>query len=396
MRPAPVRRPRTLAGVGLGRVLGVEVCALVIYATWPWTASGRAAVAVSALGAVPLLLFGLPGGRALERLGSRVLIRARRRRDARDARDAREGRDGRDAGGPGNARRPDDVLIRRFVDRAGVVHGVLHHDGCVTVVLAVEPGRRHPGIAAPAPESLIPLAELAAGLDDRGVRLAALRLVTVQVAAGDGGPAGEPVAGPPTRRRVYLAAALRPEDCPAAVASRGGGEDGAHRALASSVARLVNRLAGHQLRARVLDPPDALLALRTTRLTPVRAPDGAGPGTGPGVAGEETWTSWEVDGHHHVGFHVARWPRAVNPVAALAALTAGSDAVLVTMLTLRRTDRAVATMEGRLRLVTPAGSRPAAERALLESARALRLRLYRVDGRHRQAARTGTLLVGGS
>ena len=387
-RLVPVRRPRTLAGVGLGRAIAVESCALVIYAMWPWHTVTRAAVAGVAGLAVPLILLGVPGGRLVARIGWHIRSRVRRRVGAVSR---------------------DDVAIRRFVDRAGVVHAALHHDGCWTALLAVGEARRMPGVATPVPGIRLALGELAAALDDRGVRLAALRLVGVEV----------PWDAVAARRRVYLAAALHPEDCPQAVAARGGGDEGAHRALASAVARLATRLRGDGVRVRVLDPPDALLAVRTARQSPAPAPSPGPPPAGaasdpardpaprtqasaraPAAArGEEAWTSWTVDGHSHVAYHVVRWPRSADPLAALGAVTTGPGNALVTSVTLRPAGPGVetggtVTLDAVVRLVCPIAERADAERALLRTAREQGLRLRRADGRHRSMASASGLLVG--
>ncbi len=165
--------------------------------------------------------------------------------------------------------------VTEVTDRAGVRHGLVRvSQGWVAVLQVptdndvVTVGDLDPAAVLP----VLPWSVLAAALDDRGVRLQAVQVVRLVTAAPTVGferstPLLESYAlragGSPSRQRLYLALRLRPHDCPKAVAARGGGDDGAARALMSAVARLRQQLSRHGVLAAPLNREQVEFAVRT-------------------------------------------------------------------------------------------------------------------------------------
>ncbi|GAA4866011.1 type VII secretion protein EccE [Actinomycetospora straminea] len=161
-----------------------------------------------------------------------------------------------------------DLTVATTRDHDGREVGLLGHGGGWSAVLAVEaagpdgtalvPGDADAGAAS------FPLAALAGCLADRGVVLDAVSAVWhCRPVAGDtpAAAAYREVLGslpPLARREAWLVVRLDPARCPDAVAERGGGVLGAHRAVIGALARIGRVLADHGTPVRPLSAEDVL------------------------------------------------------------------------------------------------------------------------------------------
>ncbi len=185
-----------------------------------------------------------------------ALLRFRLRRRGADGRDRTESAHPREI-----AERFDEVDIHEFVDRAGTRFGLLHTGNTWTAVMALEAPESWS--VAPPSEMSLTLAAVAQSVTGRDVELASVRmLVRTAVAPSPFVDPRAPIAlsyrqvahgQPVIQRLAWLMLTLDPDLCSGAVAARGGGVLGAHRATASVAARCVQALAP-AVRARVLGP----------------------------------------------------------------------------------------------------------------------------------------------
>ncbi|MEJ2868326.1 type VII secretion protein EccE [Actinomycetospora sp. OC33-EN08] len=181
----------------------------------------------------------------------------------------------------------------------------------------------------------LPLPALAATLSDRGVVLDALTVVRHVRPGGDDGPARaahREVLGPlsdAAHRSVWLVVRLDPERCPDAVAARGGGALGAHRALVGSLARVGRVLAASGVPVRPMDREGVREAVAVAAGTDLD--DGHGSGAGVqerwdavvvGEIGHATWSATALD-PASLDLDALAAPDAVSTVAL--ALVAGDD-----------------------------------------------------------------------
>ncbi len=192
---------------------------------------------------------------------------------------------------------------RNFVDRRGIRHGMLSRAESWTVVLEVRCSR-HPIVGARSP-LLLSAGLLSSLLQAEDDRLATAQLVTMTVPRrhGEG----------PYRQSAWLALRLDPTRCPNAVEARGGGLEGAHRALANLAARVTGQLAVGGIEARVLDVEQAQGALRRCLGLPdvdnARRPSAYGALVHPQrQQTEESWTGWQHEETLHTTYWVHRWP----------------------------------------------------------------------------------------
>jgi type VII secretion protein EccE len=239
--------------------------------------------------------------------------------------------------------------VTGHLDRSGATFGVMTGDAVLGMVVAV-----HPAAGVP------PMELLTASLDDRGVRLDAVQLVVRR-----GGRAGPD---------IRIALQLRPGDCPGAVLARGGGAEGARRALSAVTTRLTGRLGDHRYRTRVLDPAELNGLLADAY---------------PGKLVEH-WDHCVIDGSRQVGYAITRWP----------ADLAGFLDALGRMPTARTIAAVVATagdrgprLRGVVRVVEPPAPAPdgterGALAAVLSVAELYGAQLVRLDGEHGPAVAT--------
>ncbi|MFI6870137.1 type VII secretion protein EccE [Nocardia sp. NPDC050406] len=109
---------------------------------------------------------------------------------------------------------------------------------------------------------LLPLPELAHALEQHDILLAGIDIISHGFRSRSGTPAGasyEKLLGPlpaTAHRTVWLAIAFDPLICPDAAARRGGGLDGACRAVTIATQRIVRTLAEADCAARILTAPE--------------------------------------------------------------------------------------------------------------------------------------------
>jgi type VII secretion protein EccE len=372
IRPAAMRpdHVNTLAGLGIGQVVVWQCAALAAAAGWagPAWVTG---LTLALLALTSVIGFGRLRGRWLyswAEVAVRYRIRTRRRPGS----------------GPGTA--PAAGLVRQleiesFVDRVGTRFGVVQDgDGVWTAVLVAEPAQQ--SMICDDPGQAMPLGPLADALVDRDIRLAAVQLVSHVVPAPSPWvdprssvaasylqvSRGQVVAG----RSVWIALRLDPARCPGAVAARGGGDRGAHRALASVAARLSATLDQHA-RVRALGPDEVRAAVAAT--AGVAVPDGSQ------ARAVERWR--QVAGPHRVqvGFRVRSWGRS-DPTGVIGLLEAVPGLATTASLVLTAAaDRQVSARMS-VRVVSLAADVEAVEAAVHRAAGAGGARLVRLDGEH--------------
>jgi type VII secretion protein EccE len=402
-----VMRPdhdRTLAGLGIGQVVVWQCAALAAVAGWAGPAWGRWLTLVL-LAVVSVAVVGRLRGRWLYVWAEVVLrYRARRRRAGRAAEQA-AGRAAEQAAGrateqaAGRATGPvaepvAELDIESFVDRVGTRFGMVRdQDGAWTAVLVADPAQQ--SMICDDPAQAMPLGPLADALADRDIRLAAVQLVSHVMAAPSPWvdprssvatsylevSRGEVVAG----RSVWIALRLDPGRCPGAVAARGGGDQGAHRALASVAARLSATLDQHA-RVRALGPDEVRVAVAATGGVDRAADVAAHP--------VERWR--QVAGPHRaqVGFRVRSWGRG-DPTGLIGRLAAVPSLATTASLLLRPAGHQQVSARMSVRVVSLAADAEAVEVAVHRAAAAAGVRLVRLDGEH-AAAVQDVLPTGGA
>ncbi|MEV6069751.1 type VII secretion protein EccE [Nocardia sp. NPDC052001] len=228
-----------MARTGMVNLLVAEMtavavlCVAVLCGTPFWIAFG---VAI----AFGLVLF-LPLGKrpVSEWIGTRLRFRARRPRPVAELIDHRAA-DGRSLG------------IFRDGSRVVAVVEILPPRGGLT--------RLDRGTVRAA--HLLPLPELAKSLTQHDIQLAGIDIVSHGHRSRSGTPAGaiyESLIGPlpaTAHRTVWLAIAFDPLNCPDAAARRGGGLDGACRAVTIATRRILRTLEDADCAARILTAPE--------------------------------------------------------------------------------------------------------------------------------------------
>ncbi|UQA97740.1 type VII secretion protein EccE [Streptomyces halobius] len=123
----------------------------------------------------------------------------------------------------------------------------------------------------------------------------------------------------PALQLTWIALKLDPELCAEAIEARGGGMDGAQRALLRAADQLVSRLTSHGVRAKVLAEREVVAAIGTAVCVSPRAANGA-----MGRAArrtQETTRAWRCDDRWHTTYWIGRWPQLGPGGAPLAAVT---------------------------------------------------------------------------
>ncbi|MBD0322073.1 MAG: type VII secretion protein EccE [Aldersonia sp.] len=233
-RPRPV-----LDRIALRDVLVAEAMAIVIgSAAMGFGASVPIAVAV-AVGIGALALVPVAKGSLLDWL--RTVYRFRRRSTYR-------------IGDTVDFRSPDGRSLGLYWDGSRVVAvvEVLPPVGGVTAISRADIDATH----------LLPLPDLARNLVQHDIALAGIDIVSHGYRSRSGTPAGgvyEQLIGPlpaTAVRTVWLAICFDALDCPDAVVRRGGGTDGASRAVTVATQRIVRALDEVGCRSRILTAPE--------------------------------------------------------------------------------------------------------------------------------------------
>ncbi|MDQ4093393.1 MAG: type VII secretion protein EccE [Actinomycetota bacterium] len=202
-----------------------------------------------------------------------------------------------------------ELIVAHTTDHQREPLGIAGHHGTWTAVLQVDAA---PLMIAPvggAPS--LPLATLAVCLEDRGVVLDAIQVIWHCYPGSAALPSSSPalrsyleVLGPlpaAARRTTWVAVRLDPRRCLAAVAERGGGVVGSHRALIGAVSRVRSALESRGISAQPLDADRLLRAgISAAELSAVA-------GTGQQVALNETWAAVTAAGVGHASYAISGW-----------------------------------------------------------------------------------------
>lgn len=190
--------------------------------------------------------------------------------------------------------------------------GLAWHAGTWTAVLEVDPT---PSMITPldgAPS--LPLHALVPCLEDRGVVLDAIQVLSHCYPGSAAPPLSRAARSyldvlgscpAPARRSTWVAVRLDPRRCPAAVAERGGGVTGCHRALIGALARVRGALESRGVPTRPLDTAQLLRA--GTVVAGLAPPLPAVTGGEQPVTLAEGWAAVTACGVGHTSYAVTGW-----------------------------------------------------------------------------------------
>ncbi len=202
-----------------------------------------------------------------------------------------------------------DLIVAHGTDHQREPLGLAWHQGTWTAVLQVDtaPSMITPIGGTPS----LPLGALAPCLEDRGVVLDAIQVIWHCYPGSAALPSSAPalrsyleVLGPlpaAARRTTWVAVRLDPRRCLAAIAERGGGVVGSHRALIGALSRVRSTLESRGISTRPLDADHVLRAgISAAELSAVA-------GTGQPVALNESWTAVTAAGVGHASYAITGW-----------------------------------------------------------------------------------------
>ncbi|MDQ4104835.1 MAG: type VII secretion protein EccE, partial [Actinomycetota bacterium] len=213
---------------------------------------------------------------------------------------------------------PRVALLRLILPDLIIAHGTGHqreplglawHQGSWTAVLEV--GAEPPMITPVGGAPSLPLGALAPCLEDRGVVLDAIQVISHCYPGSAALPSSSPalrsyleVLGPlpaAARRTTWIAVRLDPRRCPTAVAERGGGVMGCHRALIGALSRVRSALESRGVSTRPVNADQLLRAgISTAELSAVA-------GTGQRATLSEGWTAVTSAGVGHTSYAITGW-----------------------------------------------------------------------------------------
>jgi type VII secretion protein EccE len=202
-----------------------------------------------------------------------------------------------------------DLTIAHGADHQREPLGLVCHQNTWTAVLQVD--------AAPSMITTIgdaaglPLSALAPCLEHCGVVLDSIQVIWHCYPGSAALPSSSPalrsyleVLGPlplAARRTTWVAVSLDPRRCPTAVAERGGGVTGCHRALIGALSRIRSELQARGVSTRPLDGDQLLRAgISAAELSAVA-------GSGRPVTLSEGWTAATVAGVGHASHVITGW-----------------------------------------------------------------------------------------
>ncbi|MDP9797589.1 type VII secretion protein EccE [Catenuloplanes nepalensis] len=195
----------------------------------------------------------------------------------------------------------------------------------------------------------------------------------------------------PADSRVWVAARLRPADALAASASRGGGPEGVHRALAALLGRIGKTLDSAGLVSTPLTATELTAAVATVAGLTGAAVTGDAPAE---AVRRENWAGWQGTEAVHVGFLATRLSPSGLSVAARRLTEVGALAATVAVVLNRQPDgdlRMQAIVDVAARATTAAETLSAVVGIFNQCGIALR----RLDGQH-AAAIYATAPTGGA
>lgn len=403
--PSLARRPGSIGPIRVQQLIGFELAAAVLLIGWLLRPIG---LTVGIVLAVPLVLAGLlrRRGRPLpEWFSTARALRDRRRRNAEPVPPGTD---------PGFAPAVEcDPALRTysFQDREQREIGMLGDGTFLTALVQVQaadtPLRPSYGTGD------IPLDLLQGLLEVDDIRLASVQVVqhTQPAPAPHLPPQAMAVRsyGPlqaqsmtPGLRITWVALKLDPELCPEAVAARGGGMQGARRALLRVADQLASRLMGAGMQAKVLSESDICGAVATSScVNPMATTGGAAlDGSRSGRRTAETSRTWRCDDRLHTTYWISKWPQlgGGGPVfpRLVGALTSAPTLASTFSLTISRQRGKVLALSGHVRL-TGRGENELGEATqhLERAASAFKVGLVRLD-REQLPGVLATLPLGGT
>ncbi len=213
---------------------------------------------------------------------------------------------------------PRVALLRLLLPDLAIAHGTDHrrepvglvwHQNTWTAVLEVDATPSMITSVGGAPS--LPLSALAPCLEHRGVVLDAIQVIWHCYPGSAALPSSSPalrsyleVLGPlpvAARRTTWVAVRLDPRRCATAVAERGGGVMGSHRALIAALSRVRSALESRGVPTRPLDADQLLRAgISAAELSAVA-------GTGRPVSLHEGWTAVTAAGVGHASYAITGW-----------------------------------------------------------------------------------------
>ncbi|MCX4856507.1 type VII secretion protein EccE [Streptomyces canus] len=403
--PSLARRPGSIGPIRVQHLVGFELAAAVLLIGWLLRPIG---LTVGIVLAVPLVLAGLlrRRGRPLPEWFSTA--RALRDRRKRNAEPVPPGTD------PGFAPAVEcDPALRTysFQDREQREIGMLGDGTFLTALVQVQaadtPLRPSYGTGD------IPLDLLQGLLEVDDIRLASVQVVqhTQPAPAPHLPPQAMAVRsyGPlqaqsmtPGLRITWVALKFDPELCPEAVEARGGGMQGARRALLRVADQLASRLMGVGMQAKVLSESDICGAIATSScVNPMATTGGAAlDGSRSGRRTAESTRTWRCDDRLHTTYWISRWPQVGGGGPAfprlVGALTSAPTLASTFSLTISRRRGKVLALSGHVRL-TGRGENELGEAAehLERAASAFKVGLVRLD-REQLPGVLATLPLGGT
>ncbi|MGW7228735.1 type VII secretion protein EccE [Streptomyces cyaneofuscatus] len=208
--------------------------------------------------------------------------------------------------------------------------------------------------------------------------------------------------GAPALRMTWVAVKLDPELCREAIEARGGGLEGAQRALVRVADHVASRITGAGFRAVVLDQDELNSAIATSACAnPLLSGRAGRPDAAPQRRTMETSRVWRCDDRWHTTYAVDRWPelgRGATPLPQLVALLTSVPAYATTFsLTVRRGARQGETsVSGHVRVTGGSDTELVGVRRTLEqAARHAKVGLARLD-REQLPGVLATLPLGGA
>ncbi len=259
----------------------------------------------------------------------------------------------------------------------------------------------------------LPLDLLYAGLDVDGIRLESVQVVQhtqpapaphlpeQAVSARSYAPL-QAQSGAPAVRLTWVALKLDPELCPEAVRARGGGLEGAQRALLRAADQMASRLAGAGFTATVLSEPELISAVATSACANPHVAAQSARASSASRRTLETARAWRCDDRWHTAYWIGRWPRLGSAAGAtavpnLVALLTSMPALATTFsLTVGRGPGEAPELTGHLRVTGRSeGELVAARRQLERAAHGVKVDLVRLD-REQVPGVLATLPLGGA
>jgi type VII secretion protein EccE len=228
-----------------------------------------------------------------------------------------------------------DLTIAHGADHQREPLGLVCHQNTWTAVLEVDTA---PAMITPVGDAAgLPLSALAPCLEHRGVVLDSIQVIWHCYPGSAALPSSSPalrsyleVLGPlpvAARRTTWVAVTLDPRRCPIAVAERGGGVTGCHRALIGALSRVRSDLQARGVSTRPLDADQLLRAgISAAELSAVA-------GSGQPVTLSEGWTAVTAAGVGHASHAITGWATrgAVHSLNALTGVRALSTTLSLSL-----------------------------------------------------------------